>query len=44
MLKIALDAMGGDNGPSPIMEGLVLALKKNKNFTAIVVGKEELLL
>ena len=35
MLKIAIDAMGGDFGPEPIMEGLVAALKKNNNFTAI---------
>lgn len=38
MLKIAIDAMGGDNGPTPIIEGLLLALNKNKNFTAIAVG------
>ncbi len=44
MLKIALDAMGGDNGPSPIIEGLLLALKHNKNFSAIAVGNQELLL
>ncbi len=44
MLKIALDAMGGDNGPAPIIEGLLLALKHNKNFSVIAVGKEELLL
>jgi glycerol-3-phosphate acyltransferase PlsX len=41
MLKIALDAMGGDFGPEPIIEGLVAALKKNNNFTAIAVGKKE---
>jgi len=40
MLKIAIDAMGGDFGPKPIIEGLVLALKKNNNFTAIAVGDE----
>jgi len=40
MLKIAIDAMGGDNGPSPIVDGLILALKKNKNFEAILVGSE----
>ena len=40
MLKIAIDAMGGDNGPTPIIEGLILALKKNKNFTAIAVGSK----
>lgn len=28
MLKIAIDAMGGDFGPEPIIEGLVAALKK----------------
>ena len=44
MVKVALDAMGGDFGPTPIMEGLTSALKKNKNFQAIVVGDEEQLL
>ncbi len=44
MLRIAIDAMGGDFGPAPIVEGLILALKKNNNFTAIAVGDEEQLL
>ena len=44
MLKIALDAMGGDFGPAPIMEGLLLALKRNKNFSVVAVGNESLLL
>ncbi len=43
MLKIAIDAMGGDFGPEPIMEGLFIALKNNNNFTAIAVGDESLL-
>jgi len=44
MLKVAIDAMGGDFGPAPIIEGLISALKKNKNFKAIAVGsKNELL-
>jgi len=44
MLKIAIDAMGGDFGPTPIIEGLISALKKNKNFRAIAVGsKNELI-
>lgn len=30
MLRIAIDAMGGDFGPEPIIEGLVLALKKKQ--------------
>lgn len=43
MLKIAIDAMGGDFGPEPIMEGLILALKKNNNFSAIAVGDKEII-
>ena len=41
MLKIAIDAMGGDFGPTPIIEGLISALKKNKNFEAIAVGSQD---
>jgi len=44
MLKIAIDAMGGDNGPKPIVDGLILALKNDRHFTAILVGKKEELL
>jgi glycerol-3-phosphate acyltransferase PlsX len=44
MVKIAVDAMGGDFGPAPIMEGLIAALKQNNNFTAIAVGKKDVLL
>jgi len=44
MLKIAIDAMGGDFGPEPIIEGLVLAIRNNNNFKAIVVGDKERLL
>lgn len=40
MLKIAIDAMGGDFGPEPIMQGLISALRNNNNFTAIAVGDE----
>ncbi len=40
MLKIAIDAMGGDFGPEPIMQGLCNALKNNNNFTAVAVGDE----
>ena len=44
MLKIAIDAMGGDIGPEPIVDGLLAALKNNNKFTAIAVGDEEQLL
>ncbi|WP_324171336.1 phosphate acyltransferase PlsX [Sulfurimonas sp.] len=43
MVKIAIDAMGGDFGPSPIVKGCIQALKK-KSFEPILVGnKKEIL-
>ncbi len=40
MYKIAIDAMGGDFGSSPIVDGTILALKKTKEkFGVIFVGK-----
>lgn len=39
MIKIAIDAMGGDFGPEPIVKGCVNALKR-KNFIPILVGKK----
>ncbi len=42
MLKIALDAMGADNGIEPVVNGLFKALE-NKNFKAILVGDEILI-
>jgi len=40
MYKIAIDAMGGDFGSTPIVEGTILALKKTKEkFGVILVGK-----
>ncbi|MCH9812729.1 MAG: phosphate acyltransferase PlsX [Epsilonproteobacteria bacterium] len=40
MHTIAVDAMGGDFGPQPIVEGVVLALKKSKQkFNVLLVGK-----
>ena len=44
MLKIAIDAMGGDFGPEPIIDGVISALKKDRHFTAILVGKKDELL
>ncbi|MFA6761136.1 MAG: phosphate acyltransferase PlsX [Sulfuricurvum sp.] len=40
MVRIAIDAMGGDFGPEPIIAGAVLALKK-KQFEPILVGKKD---
>jgi glycerol-3-phosphate acyltransferase PlsX len=44
MLKIAIDAMGGDNGCDPIVAGVILALKRDRHFIAVLVGKKEELL
>ena len=40
MITIAVDAMGGDFGPYPIVEGALLALKEKK-FHPIFVGDEK---
>jgi len=40
MVKIAIDAMGGDFGPEPIVKGTIEALKEKK-FQAILVGKKD---
>jgi len=40
MINIAIDAMGGDFGPAPIIEGTIKALRE-KEFHAILVGKTE---
>ena len=44
MLKIAIDAMGGDFGPAPIVDGVILALKQDRHFIAVLVGDKEQLL
>lgn len=43
MQKIALDAMGGDFGPEPIIQGLLEALRINTNFTAVAVGNKDII-
>ncbi len=43
LIRIAIDAMGGDFGPEPIVDGAIQALRE-KNFMPILVGdKEEIL-
>ena len=43
MVRIAIDAMGGDFGHYPIVEGAIFALKK-KQYLPIFVGKKEKIL
>ena len=40
MIRIAIDAMGGDFGPEPIVKGTLEALKEKK-FQPILVGKKD---
>lgn len=40
MIHIAIDAMGGDFGPEPIVEGTLKALRE-RDFHAYLVGKSE---
>jgi glycerol-3-phosphate acyltransferase PlsX len=41
-MRIAIDAMGGDFGPEPIIEGVIKALKE-KDFTPYLVGDEKII-
>jgi len=43
MIRIAIDAMGGDFGPEPIIEGVVQALEEKKFMPILVGDKEEIL-
>ncbi|MCA9766137.1 MAG: phosphate acyltransferase PlsX [Carnobacterium sp.] len=40
-MKIAVDAMGGDNAPKAIVEGVVLAANEFKDMEFILYGREE---
>ena len=42
MVKVALDAMGGDNAPGEIVKGAIDAITENKEVTVYLVGKETL--
>ena len=41
-VRIALDAMGGDNAPSEIVKGAVLAAGSRKDVKIFLVGREDL--
>ncbi len=44
MLRVAVDAMGGDNAPGEIVRGALTALNKNRELEILLVGKEEAIL
>lgn len=42
-VKIAVDAMGGDNAPVEIVKGAIDAVNKKSNINVILVGKEDII-
>ncbi len=42
MLKIVVDAMGGDNAPAEIVKGALLALDEREDFMVVFTGDEPL--
>lgn len=40
-MKVALDAMGGDHAPGPIVDGAVHAVREIPGLTVVLVGDEE---
>lgn len=43
LVKVAVDAMGGDNAPSEIVKGSVLAVQQDFRIKVFLVGQEEIL-
>ena len=43
MIKVAIDAMGGDFGPEPVIEGVVQALEEKQYLPILVGDREEIL-
>lgn len=41
MIKVAVDAMGGDNAPSEIVKGAVEAVQQNREILVLLVGRQE---
>src|SRR5690625_640802 len=39
-MKIAIDAMGGDNAPQAVIEGAMQAIKDRQDLEVILVGNE----
>ena len=39
-MRIALDAMGGDHGPAPIVAGAVAAVAADPELTVVLVGDQ----
>ncbi len=44
LVRVAVDAMGGDNAPAEVIKGAVLAVNEDERIHAILVGKEDVIL
>ena len=44
MVKVAVDAMGGDNAPAEVIKGAVRAVNEDKRVSVVLVGKEQVIL
>jgi len=44
MIKIVVDAFGGDNAPNEVVSGVVSAINSNEKLHIILTGKEEVLM
>ena len=42
-IKIAVDAMGGENSPEKIFDGIKISLKRNKENYFFLYGKKNIL-
>ena len=42
-IKIAIDAMGGENSPKKIIEGIEIALKSNNDNFFYLFGRENII-
>ncbi|MGN0298110.1 MAG: phosphate acyltransferase, partial [Lachnospiraceae bacterium] len=43
MVRVAVDAMGGDNAPVEVVKGAVEAIQKSNNISIVLTGKEDVI-
>ena len=43
MMKIVVDAFGGDNAPNEVVKGVVEAIASNDKLHIVLTGKEDIL-
>lgn len=43
LIKVAVDAMGGDNAPAEIIKGAIEAVNEHRNIVVILVGQQDII-